>query len=124
MVMMSVGRLLLAIQFLTCLSLTPTSPAKTALFHGSPCLSDPSGRVPRRKCQSSKSPKLNPVGGSSTSVEGIASPFPKISENFNQAEDHFASFGVHCGLAQPGEVAANHRRSHHEETANVYIRQQ
>src|SRR5215467_10995200 len=79
MVMMSLGRLLLAIQFLTCLSLTPTSPAKAAFFHGSPCFSDPGGRVPRRKCQSSKSPKLNPVGGSSTSSEAMMGPFPKIS---------------------------------------------
>ena len=78
-VMTSLGRLLLAIQFLTCLSLTPTSPAKVAFFHGSPCLSDPGGRVPRCKCQSSKSPKLNRVGGSSTSGKAMMGPFPKIS---------------------------------------------
>src|SRR5215475_12238733 len=90
--MMSLGRLLLAIQFLTCLSLTPTSPAKVAFFHDSPCLSDPSGRVPRRKCQSSRSPKLNPLGGSSTSGEGMTGPFPKISIERQTASDSLVSF--------------------------------
>src|SRR6516165_4584486 len=104
-VMMSVGRLLLAIQFLTCLSLTPTSPAKVAFFHGSPCLSDPGGRVPRRKCQSSKSPKLNPLGGSSTSGEGMAGPFPKISIERKTTSGHLVSLVGRHNPAEPKPTA-------------------
>jgi hypothetical protein len=111
--MISLGRLLLAIQFLTCLSLTPTSPAKVTFFHGSPCLSDPAGRVPRRKCQSSKSPKLNPLGGSSTSGEGMRGPFPKISIERKTASGILVSFAsTWRSQSQPPP------RPYHEETVN------
>src|SRR6266566_815981 len=106
MVMMSLGRLLLATQFLTCLSLTPTSPAKAAFFHGSPCLSDLGGRVPRRKCQSSKSPKLIPLGGSSTSGDGMTGPFPKISIERKTSSGSLASLANRHNLAEP---ASRHR---------------
>src|SRR5258708_37443196 len=105
--MMSLGRLLLAIQFLTCLSLTPTSPAKAAFFQDSPCLSDPGGRVPRRKCQSSKSPKLNPLGGSSTSGAGMIGPFPKISIDLQTASGSLVSFASRQNLAEPSPPPPN-----------------
>src|SRR5258708_3153490 len=105
--MMSLGRLLLAIQFLTCLSLTPTSPAKAAFFHNSPCLSDPDGRVPRHKCQSSKSPKLNSLGGSSTSGEGMTGPFPKISIERKTASGSLVSFASQHNPAEPSQLPPN-----------------
>src|SRR5215470_16974533 len=101
--MMSLGRLLLAIQFLTCLSLTPTSPAKAVFFHGSPCLSDPGGRVPRRKCQSSKSPKLNPLGGSSTSGDDMTGPFPKISIERKTVSGRLVSLAIRHNLVEPSQ---------------------
>jgi hypothetical protein len=93
-------------QFLTCLSLTPTSPAKVAFFHGSPCSSDPGGRVPRRKCQSINSPKLNPLGGSSTSGEGMMGPFPKISIERKTASGSLVSLASQHNLAEPKPAAA------------------
>ena len=84
----------------------PNVASESGLFPRPPCLSDPGGRVPRRKCHSSKSPKLNPLGGSSTSGEGMTGPFPKFSIERKTASGSLVSLASRHNPAKPNPAAA------------------